>query len=193
MNDLVSVIIPNFNGAQFIERCIQSVQDQSYTNREVIIIDDGSTDGSKEIIDAFTASTEKIKAIFLNENYGTAVARNRGIELAQGRFIAFLDNDDAWLPAKLEVQIAYMKQNSCALSYSSYYSLNENFQDQKLIEAKPSLTYQQLLTSNYIGCLTAIYDTTILGKRYFPALKKRQDWALWLQIIKEGYTACGIQ
>ena len=193
MNDLVSVIIPNYNGDRFIERCIQSVISQSYENWEMIVVDDCSMDSSKDLIQKYVEELDQITAIFLEENSGPAVARNKGIELAKGRFIAFLDNDDYWLPEKLKVQVDFMKRNNRALSFSSYQSTDEDGNDEKLIIAQSQISYTKLLTTNYIGCLTAMYDANYLGKRYFPLIKKRQDWALWLSITREGVVAQGIK
>lgn len=193
MSDLISVIIPNYNGERFIERCIQSVISQSYENWEMILIDDCSTDTSKDFIQKFTIDSDKITTIFLKENYGPAVARNKGIELAKGRYIAFLDSDDFWLPNKLETQIECMIKYKYALSFSSYYSIDESENNKKLVKAHCEISYSKLLTTNYIGCLTAMYDVGKLGKQYFPLIKKRQDWALWLKITKAGTVAHGIE
>ena len=116
---------------------------------------------------------------------GADYARNNSIKLAKGRFIAFIDADDLWLPHKLKSQIQFMRENRVDLSYSSYYQIDESGKrNGKIIKAKNSLDYHDLLKNNYIGCLTAIYDTQRIGKVYMPNIRKRQDWALWLKISK---------
>ncbi|OIQ28384.1 MAG: hypothetical protein BM564_09955 [Bacteroidetes bacterium MedPE-SWsnd-G2] len=184
MTDLVSIITPNYNGEKFIKRCIYSVLNQTYVNWELIIIDDGSTDESLNIIKEFESNYGNVSCICLNGNNGAAVARNKGIEAAKGNYIAFLDNDDAWLPKKLERQLQFMKSNEYDLSFSSYYSVDENFENQYLVDAKSEISYSRLLTTNYLGCLTVMYNAGRIGKHYFPLIRKRQDWALWLKLLR---------
>jgi glycosyltransferase involved in cell wall biosynthesis len=186
----VSIITPNYNSEDYIKNSIESVISQTYLNWEMIIIDDASTDNSIEIIESYLQKDKRIKLIKLEKNAGPAVARNNGIELAKGDFIAFLDSDDAWLAAKLEDQIKFMLEKEIAFSFSSYYSQKNNFQ--KLINAKETIVYNDLLLNNYIGCLTVMYSVHLLGKQYFPLIRKRQDWALWLKITRNGTVAYGM-
>jgi teichuronic acid biosynthesis glycosyltransferase TuaG len=192
MEPLVSIITPNYNSEKFITECIDSVRNQTYKKWELIIIDDCSTDNSVSIIKKLQATDARIKLIKLNKNSGPAVARNKGIEEAKGTYIAFLDSDDFWLPQKLKVQVPFMQTKKTSLSFSSYYSVNENKKNQKLLKAKETINYNKLLKGNCIGCLTAMYSVEKLGKVYFPILKKRQDWALWLKILKDSNLAYGI-
>lgn len=194
MNPLVSIITPNYNAAPFLKRCFDSVLNQSYSNWELIVIDDASTDESLEIIKDYQREHEKMQCITLKENSGPAVARNKGIEQAKGDYIAFLDSDDCWLPSKLETQIQFMQKHNYRLSFSWYYSVDESFENKRLIKSNPIITYNKLLSSNYLGCLTVMYDQNALGKMYFPRLAKRQDWALWLKILRENrINAYGIE
>ena len=193
MNSLVSIITPNYNAGKFIAETIESVINQTYTNWELIIVDDCSTDDSLAIINEFIKKEDRIKLIKLSKNSGPAVARNNGIEVAKGEYMAFLDSDDRWFSNKLEVQLNVMQKHNYALTFTSYYSVNEQKEKQKIIRAKKQITYKNLLTNNYIGCLTAMYSVQQLGKVYMPLVLKRQDWGLWLKITKNNIVAYGIQ
>ncbi len=186
INKLVSVIMPSYNSMKHISDAIDSVLNQTYKYWELIIVDDKSPDNANHIIKKYIELDKRIILIKLEENSGAAVARNIAIKEAKGRYIAFLDSDDLWLTQKLERQIQFMIDNKCALSYSNYNTINENGEMlSKVIRPPLKLTYNKLLKSNYIGCLTAIYDTNIIGKVYMPLIKKRQDYALWLKILKK--------
>ena len=160
----------------------------------MIIVDDISLDSSNEIIEEFIKKDSRIKLIKLEKNSGPAVARNKAIEEAKGRYIALLDSDDLWHPEKLSKQISFMQENEIALSYTRYYSVEEEsgeIIDQTNIPEK--VDYNELLKQNIIGCLTAVYDTKKLGKVYMPEIQKRQDFALWLDILKRVPYAHGIE
>ncbi|TNJ47266.1 glycosyltransferase family 2 protein [Tamlana fucoidanivorans] len=192
---LVSIITPVYNAEGFISETILSVLNQSYTNWELILINDGSTDGSSEVIQTFLNKTYNIIFFQNSTNLGAAVSRNKGIEAAQGHFIAFLDADDVWKPYKLEVQIKFMLSHNCDVSFSSYDLINENgvFLG-KRVKALKNLGYTKLLKSNYIGNLTGMYNASVLGKITSPPLRKRQDWLLWLSALKQsGKPAMGIE
>lgn len=193
MNPLVSIITANYNAQKFITTCIDSVINQTYTNWELLVVDDCSNDNSLNIIKEFIKKEPRIKLIKLDSNVGAAKARNSAIKIAKGAFIAFLDSDDSWLSNKLELQIAFMLKRDIAFSFSSYYSYNEQKKDRKTINSLPIITYKKLLSKNYIGCLTAVYSVEKLGKIYMPNILKRQDWALWLKITKNGNPAYGIK
>ncbi len=185
MNNLVSIITPSYNSERFISETINSVLSQTYQNWEMIIVDDFSTDNSQKIIAKYLKKDNRIKYFGLEENSGAAVARNTGINKAEGRYIAFLDSDDLWKANKLEVQLAFMKQKKISFSYSSYELMDEEGNSLNLYRTPPdTLTYKELLKENVIGCLTAVYDTNILGKVYMPLIRKRQDFGLWLSILK---------
>lgn len=159
----------------------------------MIIVDDVSPDNSNEIIEQFCKIDNRIKLIRLEKNSGPAVARNIAIEKANGRYIAFLDADDLWKAEKLEKQLSFMKEKNCALSYSSYKTMTEDgVLFQKIVIPPSKLSYSDLLKSNYIGCLTAVYDTQKIGKIYMPVINKRQDYGLWLRILKKTDFAYGI-
>lgn len=191
---LVSIIMPAYNSAGFIEQAIQSVQDQTYLNWELLVVDDASTDNTVLFVRKKVKQESKIKLLQNRENLGAGVARNLGIKAAKGRYICFLDADDLWLPHKLKVQIELMQQEDLAMSLSSYRLISEEGKElKKTVRALPTLTYSKLLRANYVGNLTGMYDVNKTGKVYGPQLRKRQDWALWLSVLKIAGEARGIQ
>ena len=185
--------MPTYKAEQFISASIDSVINQTYKNWELIIIDDCSADKSNKIIEDYMQRNEKIKLVSLKSNVGPAITRNKGIEEAKGYYIAFLDSDDLWHPEKLSKQISFMQEHDIALSYTAYYRIEEK--SGKVIgqiNVPHKVDYTELLKQNIIGCLTAIYDTEKIGKVYMPAILKRQDFALWLSILKKVPYAYGI-
>jgi glycosyltransferase involved in cell wall biosynthesis len=189
---LVSIITPSHNADTFISHCIESVLAQSFKDWEMIIVDDLSTDNSVSIINSYVQKDKRIKLIQLEKNSGPAIARNRAIEEAKGNYIAFLDADDLWIPEKLEKQLIFMREHNLAFTYSSYHVINEDGEHLTTFQTKEQVTYNSLLKTCSIGCLTAIYDVEKLGKIYMPNMKKRQDYALWLDIFKRIDHAKGL-
>jgi len=190
--ELVSIITPSYNSEKFISKTIDSVLLQVYKHWEMIIVDDCSSDNSNQIIEKYCIKDSRIKLIKLPKNQGAAIARNKAIEESNGRFIAFLDADDLWYPDKLTIQLEFMTANSLAFTYSSYDLIDEIEEPLGQFLTKENLTYNCLLKTNSIGCLTAIYDTHKLGKLCMPVISKRQDYALWLVILKQINCATGI-
>jgi teichuronic acid biosynthesis glycosyltransferase TuaG len=191
-SELVSIITPSYKSAKLIAQTIESVISQTYKNWEMLIVDDVSPDNSNEIIEEYCKKYNRIKLIKLEKNGGPAVARNKAIEEAKGRYIAFLDADDLWYANKLEKQIEFMNKKNLALTYSSYDLMDEEGNDLGSFNTKSKVTYSDLLKTNSIGCLTAIYDTKIIGKVLMPDIIKRQDYGLWLKILKKTDYAKGI-
>ncbi|MFA5528540.1 MAG: glycosyltransferase family 2 protein [Peptostreptococcales bacterium] len=189
---LVSVITPSYNSSLFIEKTINSVLAQSYEKWEMIIVDDCSSDNSIDVIEKYVTNDSRIKLILLDKNSGAAVARNTAIQYAKGRFIAFLDSDDSWHKDKLTHQVQFMLLNNYVLTYTAYHKINENGEFIGNINIPEKINYRQLLKTNVIGCLTAMYDSHKLGKIEFPLIRKRQDFALWLKILKEIPFAYGL-
>ena len=194
MNKLVSIVTPCYNSEKYIADAIKSVLDQNYSNWEMIIVDDVSYDKSTDIIEKYANKDSRIRLIRMPKNSGAAVCRNRGIELAQGYYLAFLDSDDMWVPQKLAIQVEFMHANQYVLSFGSYKKMDEdgNKLPKSFVSALRKVSYQDLLSSNKIGCLTAMYDMNKLGKVYMPLIRKRQDYALWLKILKKTSFAYGI-
>lgn len=182
MDSLVSIITPTYNSREYISETIYSVLSQTYKNWEMIIVDDKSMDDTCEIVHNFVLKDSRIKLFQLSANSGPAVARNEAIKNSNGKYIAFLDSDDIWLPQKLEKQVAFMKKHDCEFSCTNYeiFSNSKN----KIVKSVFRYSYKDILKSNCIGCLTAMYDSEKIGKVYMPILKRRQDYALWLKILK---------
>ncbi|KIX20486.1 glycosyl transferase [Flavobacterium sp. 316] len=194
MNELVSIITPTFNSAKFIDETIQSVRNQTYTNWEMIIVDDGSTDNTEEIISLVVKKDNRIRFYKLDKNSGAAVARNRGIEDAKGQYLTFIDADDIWFPDFIKNSVKTIKETKISFVFSSYKRANEEleFIYSDFIVPKKA-TYTDILKSNSISCLTAFVDIKRLGKKFMPLIRKRQDMGLWLQYLKAIPYAYGIQ
>jgi len=192
MSAQFSIITPSYNSADFIAATVSSVIAQTFKDWEMIIVDDYSTDNSVECIQKLIAQDSRIKLIQLKQNSDAAVARNTGIQAAKGRFIAFLDSDDLWHPDKLERQIDFMLKGDIAFSYTGYEKINEDGIPFQIMGVPTKVSYNDLLKTNVIGCLTAIYDTEKLGKIYMPSNTKREDFAAWLNILKNIDYAYGI-
>lgn len=180
----VTIIMPSYDSEKFIIESVESVLAQTYSKWELIIVDDCSPDDSNRIITKYVDNDSRIKLIKLQKNSGPAIARNMAIETANGRYIAFLDSDDVWLPNKLEKQIKFMQDNDLAFTYSSYKLVGEDNEDLGLFITKDKISYFDMLKTCSVGCLTAIYDTEKIGKQYMPLILKRQDYGLWLKILK---------
>lgn len=189
---IVSIITATFNSQRFVKETINSILAQTFTNWELIITDDESTDSTLDILESYSSKDKRIKIYRLKTNSGAGVARNNSIKHSQGRYIAFCDSDDQWMSDKLQKQIDFMTLHDCALTYSSYKLIDENGNDIGKVHAKERLDYKKMLRNNYIGCLTAMYDTDKVGKVYMPIIRKRQDWGLWLKILKKDRIALGI-
>lgn len=190
---LVSIITPTYNSAAFVAETIEAIIAQTYSNWELLITDDCSTDSTIDIVQKYCEIDSRIKLFKLEKNSGAGVARNNSIREAKGRFIAFCDADDRWYPEKLEKQLCLMTEEDIALSYTSYDTSNEEGEIIGRVNCLKSLNYLKILRDNGIGCLTAMYDTEKIGKCYFPSIRKRQDWCLWIDIIKKFGPAYGLQ
>ena len=185
MNELVSIITPTYNSAKYISEAIQSVQKQTYRNWEMLIVDDCSSDNTIAIVEQFMEDDHRIHLLKLNKNSGAGVARNSAITEAKGKYIAFLDSDDLWKPEKLSKQIEFMKANKIPFTFSFYECINEDGKSLNIrVEAPPKLSYIKLFFCNFVGNLTGIYDTDYFGKIAISSIRKRQDWMVWLTIVK---------
>jgi len=190
---LISIITPSYNSKQFIEETIKSVISQTYTNWEMLITDDCSTDGTREIVKEWMNRDNRIHLIELAENGGAAIARNTSIKSAKGKYLAFLDSDDLWTPNKLELQLKFMQDNDVTFSYTAYELMDvDGNPKNKVIEMPSKLNYRDYLKNPIIGCLTAMVDVTKTGPIEMPNIRKRQDFALWLSILRKGFTAHGL-
>ncbi len=185
----VSVIIPSYNSSSYILEAIGSALNQTYDNLEVLVADDASTDDTRAVVN--TINDPRVKLIIRTENGGAAAARNSAITLATGRYIAFLDSDDYWMPNKLSVQIGKMQEEAVSFSYTSYLAKSDK--NEVLIDVPEEIDYNRLLRGNIICTSTAVYDTGKLGKIYMPDLTMRQDFATWLNLLRQGNSALGIR
>lgn len=189
---LVSIITPTYNSSKYIGETIESIQAQTYKNWELLITDDCSVDGSRDIIRTYMDKDPRIKLFTLDSNKGAGVARNNSIKEAKGRFIAFCDSDDRWTPDKLEKQLKFMVGNNFTLTYTSYLTCSEKGVINGIVNCLPEITRLKIIRDNGIGCLTAIYDKDKIGKVYMPEYRKRQDWCLWIDIISKTVPAKGL-
>jgi glycosyltransferase involved in cell wall biosynthesis len=186
MEDLISIITPTYNCGKFIGETIESVQKQSYPHFEMIIVDDCSTDNTKEIVERYALQDNRIKYHLLEENSGAAVARTKAMELATGKYMAFLDSDDLWTEDKLERQLAFMQQNGYAFTCTAYEQADEDgVLLEKIIKTKPKTDYNGVLLTCPVGNSTVMYNVEEMGKFAVPNVRKRNDDALWLQMLKK--------
>lgn len=193
MNSLVSIITPSYNSSKFVSQTIRSIISQTYQNWELLIIDDCSKDNSVEIIKKFADNDERIFLLQNKTNSGAAISRNRGIEKSTGKYIAFLDSDDIWEKDKLYVQMSIMIRDDLALSHTSYYLMNFKGVFLKNISVKELSSYNDLLKCNYIFCSTVMINVDKFKNIKMPNIRRRQDWALWLTLLKNtNYKAVGI-
>lgn len=192
--NLVSIITPSHNCENYIKNTINSVQEQTYSEWEMIIIDDCSRDSSVEIIKQFAINDQRIRLIQNEINSGPAITRNKGINAAKGDFITFLDGDDIWFPEFLEKSLETCIDNNYEFVFASYERLDEDlkpFISDFVVPEKVS--YTDILKACPIPCLTAFIDIRRIGKFYMPIMDKRQDWGLWLAILKHIDFAYGIK
>lgn len=178
----VSVIMPAYNSRATIAESIQSVIDQTFSDWELLVIDDCSPEPIADIVESF--HDERIRYIRLAENQGVAVARNTGIVKAKGRYIAFLDSDDLWLPEKLSAQLHFMKEHQYAFTYTWYSQFtDDSTKPIRLVKTKPSVDYKHLLRGNDIGCLTVMIDHQRIPEIEMPT-QHHEDYITWLNILK---------
>jgi teichuronic acid biosynthesis glycosyltransferase TuaG len=190
----VSVIMPVYNASEFLLEAIHSVQMQTFTNWELIIVDDCSIDNSFEIIKRETEDDDRIRSTRRDENCGAASARNLAIDLANGRYIAFLDSDDIWCPTKLEQQLGLLQSSGAAVCFTSYSKIVANGKlTGRAIEAKSVVNYKMILRSNYIGLSTSVYDTNKCGKVFMLNCRMHEDYSIWLRILRRGHIAVGLK
>lgn len=186
MSGLVSVIMPSYNTAEYISESIASVQEQTYADWELIIVDDCSTDNTDEIVKPFL-SDKRIKYIKNETNSGAAVSRNRALREAKGKWIAFLDSDDLWFPEKLEKQISFMKDNGYHFSYTNYVEIDEESKPNgKSVTGPKRITKHGMYNYCWMGCLTVMYDAETIGLIQIADIKKNNDYAMWLKACKKA-------
>ena len=191
IDGLVSIIMPSWNTAEYIGESIQSVIDQTYTNWELLIVDDCSTDNTDEVVKSF--QDDRIKYLKNNENNGAALTRNRALREANGEWIAFLDSDDLWKPEKLEKQINFMNKNGYVFSYHEYEKIDEKSQPMNIYVTGPKVvTKRKMYNYGYPGCLTFMYSAKFFGLIQIKDIKKNNDYAILLQLCHKAncYLLC---
>lgn len=193
MNNKVSIITPSYNSKNFIEATITSVINQTYENWEMIIVDDCSKDNSVEFIENIIKNEPRIRLISLDKNVGAAEARNVALRNATGKFIAFLDSDDLWLPDKLEKQISFMLANNVSISFTEYDLIDEdgNYLN-RIIKTVREIDYKGYMKNTIIGMSTSMIDSDLVAPFKFKNIRTRQDTYLWITLLKRGHKAFGI-
>ena len=193
MAELISIITPVYNSEKYIAETIESVLAQTYSDWEMIIVDDCSTDNSKEIIRKFTENENRIRLIEFEENAGTGKARDVALKNAKGRFVAFLDSDDMWMPEKLEKQFLFMTENNYPISFTSYKMIDENGSDLKrIIQVVQSVNLHQYLKNTIIGYSSSMIDLKQTGSFQIADIRIRVDTQVWISLLKKGFVAYGL-
>jgi len=193
MNRLVSIITPCYNSSKYIEETIKSIKEQTYNNWELIIVDDYSTDNSVDLVKKIILVDSRVKLIELKVNSGPAISRNVGIKMAKGDFITFIDSDDIWLPEFIENSIKFETESE-GFVFSSYHRFDEELKPlYKDFIVPEMVSYNDILRTNSISCLTAFINVSKLGKLEMPNILYRQDMGLWLRYLKIIKFAYGIK
>ncbi|MCZ1012214.1 glycosyltransferase family 2 protein [Streptomyces lydicus] len=198
---LVSVVMPVHNSAATLGFAVRSVLAQTHTDLELLITDDASSDGSMDLLRELARQDERVLPESLPEQGGAARARNLAIARARGDYVAFLDSDDLWLPAKAEKQLAFAAMAGTPLTFTSYFKMDADHGGEaadfapngRVVWAPARVDYRAMLVHDHIGALTAMYDRNVLGTRLMPDMPKRQDYALWLSIMRDGVDARAVR
>lgn len=184
---LISIITPTWNCALFISETIRSVREQTYQNWEMIISDDCSTDNTKDVIASYLEIDNRIKYICNDKNSGAAITRNNALKVARGKWIAFLDSDDLWMPDKLEKQLKFMVEHNYYFSYTSYCEINEQSEETGILISGPKhVTRAGMYAFCWPGCLTVMYNREHVGLIQIADIKKNNDYAMWLKVCKKS-------
>lgn len=190
---LVSIVMPAYNCEKYVVEAINSVLAQTHKNWELLALDDGSSDNTLQIIEDFSQKDSRLKALPNGKNMGVSATRNRGIELAAGEWIAFLDSDDMWEPEKLEKQFEIVDKEAAEFLFSGSSYINEEGEPFKgIFEVPEKVTYKKLRNQNVISC-----SSVLVKKKYFENIKMEkdemhEDYAVWLRILKLGIIAFGV-
>lgn len=196
MKDLVSIIVPVYNVEKYIIATIECVLAQTYTNWELLLIENSSKDNTRECVKKYLEEHPDNRIVFhtIDENIGAAAARNYGMDISKGRFVAYLDSDDLWMPDKLEKQVAFMLEKQAVFSFTGYEFADANGHGTgKVVKVPGTITYKQALQNTTIFTSTVMFDTTKLPKSelHMP-LVKSEDTALWWRILRSGKLAYGL-
>ena len=196
MSELVSIIVPVYNVEKFIRETMDSVLAQTYPHWELLLVEDGSGDSSAEVIEAYIKEKQETRIRLLRQpsNQGAAKARNRGVQEARGRYLAYLDADDLWVPEKLERQLLFMAEKGAAFSFTGYEFADENGVGMgKSVRVPETLHYRQALSNTTIFTTTVMFDTDRISRELLEMpVVKSEDTALWWKVLRMGYTAYGL-
>lgn len=196
MDELISIIVPVYNVANYIEETIASVLAQTWEAWELLLVEDGSGDDSLAVMErcARERQDHRIRIIRQPSNMGAAKARNRGLEEARGRYIAYLDADDLWTPEKLERELRFLREKEAAFVFTGYEFADERGRGTgKVVHVPKTLNYRQALSNTTIFTTTVMFDTARIDKELLemPTVKS-EDTALWFRVLRNGYTAYGL-
>lgn len=184
VDGLVSIIMPSYNTGKYIGDSIKSVLSQTYEDWELIIVDDDSNDDTLKVIETF--NDNRIKVFHNDKHYGAAYSRNKALREAKGKWIAFLDSDDLWMPEKLEKQMDFMLTNDIHFSYTNYERVDElGRKKNKLVTGPKIIGNRDLFNYNWMGCLTVMYDAEFVGRIQIENILRTNDYAMWLIIIQK--------
>lgn len=186
-NDLVSIIMPSYNCGEYVEDTIRSVQAQTYVNWEIIFVDDCSTDDTIARVSAIKEKDPRIRLYQNKGNLGAAVSRNKALREVKGRWVAFLDSDDQWMPDKLEKQVRFMEENGYKFSYTCYSEMDSEGKETGVVVSGPNkVTKAGMFAFCWPGCLTVMYDAKEIGLLQIEDIKKNNDYAMWLKVCKKA-------
>ena len=191
---MVSVIMPAYNAERFVEAAIRSVMAQTITDWELLVLEDGSTDGTALVVQKLAQEDHRIHFLPNVSNMGVARTRNRGLDLCRGRYIALLDSDDIWLPDKLEKQLELAERTGADIVYCSYGIIDEygnKMCDDFLVP--PEVNFEDFLSRSVISCSTVLFSRQIADQYRFMTAFYHEDLALWLQLLQDGFKACGVE
>lgn len=196
MDELVSIIIPVYCAEEYIKDTLESVRKQTYSNWELLLVADGEQDSTIPVIEEYIQKTEegRIRLFVQKQNQGAALARNRGVREAGGRFIAYLDADDLWDAEKLERELAFMQKKDAAFAFTGYeFGDEQAVGTGKIVRVPEKLVYKEALKNTTIFTSTVMFDTSKISKEMLemPNMKS-EDTALWWKILRNGYDAYGL-
>ena len=184
MKDLISIVMPSYNTGAQLRQTIQSILDQTYPNWELILVDDCSTDDTRQIVESF--ADPRIRYLCNEKNSGAAVSRNYGLREAKGQYIAFQDSDELWEPEKLEKQLAFMKANGYAFTYTDYRIIYPDGTPSPYICTGPKRVRKwQVYCYCYFSTITVMYDRSVVGLIQIEDIKKNNDYAMWFQAAEK--------
>lgn len=196
---LISIVVPIYNAASFLERMLVSIKSQTYPNWELILVDDASMDFGveflKQQISAWDKPANSIQLLKNEQNQGPAASRNKGLKAARGRYLAYLDADDYWEADKLEKQYRFMTEKGCAFSFTGYeFASKDGVRNGKVVHVPEKISYEEALANTTISTITVMFDRNKIPEKllYMPEDCPREDTATWWNILKNGYMAYGL-